>query len=121
MHTDQNHPVRRLLLRWAPPLLLLLLFFVFVVRINAVDKIGLVSREGQTFEKGVVTEIIRDNLQYDGSRVGEQLVRVQMKTGARAGQTLEMTSSSGYLFGAGCTVGMKVIVMQSVSGSRSCA
>ena len=121
MHTDPKHPIRRLLLRWAPPLLLLLLFCVFVVRINAVDKIELVSREGQTFEKGVVTEIIQDNLQYDGSRVGEQLVRVEMKTGARAGQTLEMTSSSGYLFGAGCTEGMKVIVMQSVSGDSTVA
>lgn len=121
MHTDPKHPIRRLLLRWAPPLLLLLLFCIFVVRINAVDKIELVSREGQTFEKGVVTEIIQDNLQYDGSRVGEQLVRVEMKTGARAGQTLEMTSSSGYLFGAGCTEGMKVIVMQSVSGDSTVA
>lgn len=121
MHTDPKHPIRRLLLRWAPPLLLLLLFCIFVVRINAVDKIELVSREGQTFEKGVVTEIIKDNLQYDGSRVGEQLVRVEMKTGARAGQTLEMTSSSGYLFGAGCTEGMKVIVMQSVSGDSTVA
>lgn len=121
LYTDPKHPIRRLLLRWAPPLLLLLLFGIFVVRINAVDKIGLVSRDGQTFEKGVVTEIIRDNLQYDGSRVGEQLVRVEMKTGARAGQTLEMTSSSGYLFGAGCTEGMKVIVMQSVSGDSTVA
>lgn len=121
LHTDPKHSIRRLLLRWAPPLLLLLLFGIFVVRINAVDKIGLVSRDGQTFEKGVVTEIIKDNLQYDGSRVGEQLVRVEMKTGARAGQTLEMTSSSGYLFGAGCTVGMKVIVMQSVSGDSTVA
>ncbi len=121
LHTDQKQPIRRLLLRWAPPLLLLLVFCIFVVRINAVDKIGLVSREGQTFEKGVVTEIIQDNLQYDGSRVGEQVVRVQMKTGARAGQTLEMTSSSGYLFGAGCTEGMKVIVMQSVSGDSTVA
>lgn len=121
LHTDPKHPIRRLLLRWAPPLLLLLLFGIFVMRINTVEKIGLVSREGQTFEKGVVTEIIRDNLQYDGSRVGEQLVRVEMKTGARAGQTLEMTSSSGYLFGAGCTEGMKVIVMQSVSGDSTVA
>lgn len=121
MHTNPKALIRRLLLRWAPPLFLLIVFCVFVVRINAVEKIGLVSREGQTFEKGVVTEIIQDNLQYDGSRVGEQLVRVEMKTGARAGQTLEMTSSSGYLFGAGCTEGMKVIVMQSVSGDSTVA
>ena len=30
-----------------------------------------------------------------------------------------MTSSAGYLFGAGCTVGMKVIVMQSVAGETT--
>ena len=112
---------RRLLLRWAPPIILLLLFSAFVVRINMVDKTELVSREGQTFEKGVVTEILQDNLQPDGTRVGEQRVRVQMTTGVRTGETLEMTSASGYLFGAGCTVGMKVIVMQSVAGDSTVA
>ena len=30
-----------------------------------------------------------------------------------------MTSSSGYLFGAPCTVGMKVVVMQSVAGDTT--
>ena len=44
---------RRLLLRWAPPIILLLLFSAFVVRINMVDKTELVSREGQTFEKAL--------------------------------------------------------------------
>ena len=119
----QNDPntLRRLLVRWAPPLILLVLFFAFVVRINMVDKTELVSREGQTFEKGVVTEILQDNLQPDGTRVGEQRVRVQMTTGVRAGETLEMTSASGYLFGAGCTEGMKVIVMQSVAGDSTVA
>ena len=119
----QNDPntLRRLLVRWAPPLILLVLFLAFVVRINIVDKTELVSREGQTFEKGVVTEILQDNLQPDGTRVGEQRVRVQMTTGVRAGETLEMTSASGYLFGAGCTEGMKVIVMQSVAGDSTVA
>lgn len=119
----QNDPntLRRLLVRWAPPLILLALFLAFVVRINIVDKTELVSREGQTFEKGVVTEILQDNLQPDGTRVGEQRVRVQMTTGVRAGETLEMTSASGYLFGAGCTEGMKVIVMQSVAGDSTVA
>ena len=60
MQTDRN-TLRRLLLRWAPPLLLLVIFAAFVVRINMVDKTELVSREGQTFEKGVVTEVVQDN------------------------------------------------------------
>ena len=44
-----------------------------------------------------------------------------MLTGVRKGETLEVTSSSGYLFGAGCTPGMHVIVMQSVAGETTIA
>ena len=102
--------------RWAPPLVLLALFLLLVVRLNQVGKVALVSREGQTFEKGVVTEILQDNVQPDGSRVGEQVVRVLMKTGELKGREIETTSSSGFLFGAPCTVGMKVVVMQSLAG-----
>ena len=101
--------------RWAPPLVVLALFLL-VVRLNQVGKVALVSREGQTFEKGVVTEILQDNVQPDGSRVGEQVVRVLMKTGGLKGREIETTSSSGFLFGAPCTVGMKVVVMQSLAG-----
>ena len=105
--------------RYGVPLVLLALFLVFVVWLNQVEKVPLVSREGQTFEKGVVTQILQDNLMPDGSRVGEQRVLVRMTTGVRAGQELETTSSSGYLFGAGCVPGMKVIVMQSVAGDST--
>ena len=108
-----------LLKRWAPPVVLLILFTLFVIAINDVDKAQLVVREGQTFEKGVVTAIIQDILQPNGTRVGEQVVEVQMLTGVRKGQTLETTSSSGYLFGAGCTVGMHVVVLQSVAGDST--
>ena len=106
-------------LRWGVPLLLLAVFVLFIVRLNQGERIALVNREGQTFEKGVVTEILQDNLQPDGSRVGEQRIMVRMTTGVRAGQELETTSSSGFLFGAGCTVGMHVIVMQSVAGDST--
>ena len=76
-------------LRWGIPLLLLAVFALFIVRINQGERIALINREGQTFEKGVVTEILQDNLQPDGSRVGEQRVVVRMTTGVRAGQELE--------------------------------
>lgn len=105
--------------RYVPPLVLLAAFAVLLIWLNQVDKVPLISREGQTFEKGVVTAILQDNLQPDGTRVGEQVVRVRMTTGALAGEELETTSSSGYLFGAPCTVGMKVVVMQSVAGDTA--
>ena len=103
-------------LRWGVPLLLLAVFVVFAIVINQVDKVELINRSGQTFEKAVVTQILQDNLQPDGTRVGEQRLMVRILTGERAGEEVETTSSSGYLFGAGCTEGMHVIVMQSVAG-----
>ena len=103
-------------MRWGIPLALLALLVVVTIFINQVERVPLVVREGQTFEKGIVTEILQDNLQPDGSRTGEQVVMVRMTTGVRAGQEMRTTSSSGYLFGAGCTVGMKVVVLQSVAG-----
>ena len=78
----------RILRRWIPPLILLALFLGFVVQINQVDKVELISRDGQTFEKGVVTEILQDNLQPNGTQVGEQRVLVRLTTGVRAGQDL---------------------------------
>ena len=111
--------LKKWFVRWGIPVVLLAAFVIFTVYINQVDKVALVTREGQTFEKGVVTEILQDNLQPNGTRVGEQRVLVRLTTGVRAGQELETTSASGYLFGAGCTVGMRVIVLQSVAGDST--
>lgn len=102
-------------------LLFVCVFAVFVFKLNQVEKTELVVRTGQTFEKAEVTEILQDNLNSNGTRVGEQKVRVKMLTGARKGEKLDVTSSSGYLFGAACTVGMKVVVMQSVAGETTIA
>ena len=89
---------------------------LFTVWLNRVDKVPLVSREGQTFEKAVVTAIVQDNMTETGTRVGEQVVEVKLLSGEKEGETLQVTSSSGFLFGAPCTPGMKVVVMQSVAG-----
>ena len=89
---------------------------LFTVWLNRVDKVPLVSREGQTFEKAVVTAIVQDNMTETGTRVGEQVVEVKLLSGEKKGETLQVTSSSGILFGAPCTPGMKVVVMQSVAG-----
>ena len=112
---------RKKAVRYLIYLLLVCVFAVFVFKLNQVEKTELVVRTGQTFEKGKVTEILQDNLDSSGTRVGEQKVRVKMLTGVRKGEELDVTSSSGYLFGAACTVGMKVIVMQSVAGETTIA
>ena len=112
---------RKNVVRYLIYLLFVCVFAVFVFKLNQVEKTELVVRTGQTFEKAEVTEILQDNLDSNGTRVGEQKVHVKMLTGARKGEELDVTSSSGYLFGAACTVGMKVVVMQSVAGETTIA
>lgn len=107
---------QRNFLRWGLPALIALLLAALVFRLNAVEKLELVSRAGHSFETGVVTGILENNLQEDGTRVGQQTVTVRMTSGEKKGEELVTTSSAGYLFGAACTVGMKVVVMQSVAG-----
>ena len=91
-------------------------FVIFVIQLNRIDKIQLISRQGQTFEKAQVIRILSDNMQEDGTRVGQQSVMVRMLSGSQKDQEIQTTSSAGFLFGAACRPGMHVIVMQSVSG-----
>lgn len=92
--------IKSCFLRWGIPLLLLAAFLAAVFALNRVDKVALVNREGQTFEKGVVVDILQDNLMPDGSRVGEQRVLVRMTTrrpgrsGAGDHQRLPASSSA---------------------------
>ncbi|MDY6323459.1 MAG: YibE/F family protein [Catonella sp.] len=108
--------ILNLLVRWGIPLGFLIVFVCFVVWVNMANKTTLINTTGQTFEKGIVTQIISDNLTENGTRVGEQKVKVKMTTGEKKGEEFETTSSSGFLFGAACKVGMRVIVIQSVAG-----
>ena len=112
---------RKKAVRYLIYILFVCVFAVFVIKLNQVEKTELVVRTGQTFEKAKVVKILQGNLEENGTRVGEQKVRVRMLTGVRKGEELDITSSSGYLFGAACKPGMKVIVMQSVAGDSTVA
>lgn len=116
LKSNAGLPTKRTVVRYLILLVLACLFTVFVMKLNDVEKTELVVRDGQTFEKAEVMEILQDNMQDNGTRVGEQRVKVRMLTGEKKGEELEITSSAGFLFGAACEVGMQVIVMQSVSG-----
>ena len=39
-----------------------ILFLIFLMQYNKIEKTELLSTEGRTFEKAVVTEVISDNL-----------------------------------------------------------
>lgn len=93
-----------------------ILFVVAAVCAGHFEKTALISTEGQSYEQATVTQILQDNIQEDGNRYGSQTVVVRMRSGAYTGEEFEANSPSGTLFGADCTVGMKVIVIFSDSG-----
>lgn len=97
-------------------LILCLLLAAAAIYLRRMPRQELVNRTGYTFEKGTVQKILKDNLNESGTRNGEQKVRILMCSGPLKDQEVEATSASGYLFGAPCAHGMKVIVMQSIAG-----
>lgn len=110
---------KRIWIRRAVMAIIFLILILTAYRLNTMKKTELVTRTGNTYEKGIVQEVLQDNLQADGTRSGEQVVTVKMTTGVRKGEVIQMTSSSGFLFGTACTPGLHVIVVQSVSGDST--
>jgi Predicted multitransmembrane protein len=95
---------------------LLICLFIFLFYFNQIQKVPLVSQKGRTFEKAKVIAVVKDNLAEDGRRYGNQVLKLQMLTGQLKGKIVDATSDSGYLFGAACRKGMRVITITSVSG-----
>lgn len=89
--------------------IIIILFFFFLYFFNKIEKVELINRTGTSYEKAIVVEIIEDNLQEDGTRIGYQKVKLKILSGNLKGNILDGTSFSGYLYGADCTIGMKVI------------
>lgn len=98
------------------PLLALLALILFLSQWCQVEKVEMVSDSSQQFDKAVVTEVITDNLQEDGSRVGNQEVKVKFLTGKNKGKEVEAVSTNGSLYGATCYKGLKVVTLTNQSG-----
>ena len=90
-------------------LLITALFALFLYRYNQIDRVGLYDTEGNTFEKAEVVDIIKDNETESGNQIGDQVVSLKLLSGDYKGNTVEAVSSSSYLYGAHCEVGMRVI------------
>lgn len=75
---------------------------LFLWQYNQVDKPQLVNSNGRVFEKARVVDIVCDNLQEDGNRVGDQIVTLRMEDGPDAGQTVQANCPNGLLFGTVC-------------------
>ena len=94
-------------------LILAIGFGVFLLFFNNFQRIQLVNKEGTSFEKAVVTEIVDENKDVQESR---QKVKVKILSGEYKGRTIDATSFYGYLYGTKCNENTKVIVNLSTSG-----
>ena len=97
-------------------LVLAMFFAAALYFLNRTERTPLFETEGRTFEKAEVTEILKDNQMESGQYVGQQKVLLLLRSGSRKGQVVEAASSASYLYGAHCTVGMKVIAAVNESG-----
>ncbi len=101
----------------------LLVIFAVVVAvcfytISQVHRVPLMENGGRSFVKAQVTSIIQDHEQSGDVYIGDQTVQLKLLSGNHAGESVEATSSSAYLYGVHCTVGMKVIAIVSESNGE---
>lgn len=95
--------------------LLLILCFLFF---RDTEKTELMETQGRSFEKAKVVSVRKDNVTENGNIVGNQIVELELLSGEHKGERVEATSSSGYLFGAHCEEGMKVIAIVNESAGE---
>lgn len=84
-----------------------------LVQLNDVTKPELVNTDGRQFTKAVVMDVLRDNVQENGSRIGDQIVTLRLADG----EEVTANCPNGLLFGTVCEPGMSVIVIASKTGS----
>ena len=58
-------------------LLITVLFAVFLIQYNQIDRVGLYDTEGKTFEKARVVDIVEDNETESGNQIGNQIVSLE--------------------------------------------
>lgn len=102
---------------------LLLVIFAAVIAvcfytISQVHRVPLMENGGRSFVKAQVVSIVQDHEQSGDVYIGDQLVQLQLLSGDHTSETVEATSSSAYLYGVHCTVGMKVIAIVSESNGE---
>lgn len=77
---------------------------------KSVEKTPLLAEDNTEFAKAVVLESTNENLQADTETGDSQKVTLLIKSGTYSGKTVEGHSLNGYLYGADCAEGTKVIV-----------
>jgi uncharacterized membrane protein len=110
---------KKKIIRYAALILLLGISLIFLKYWNNIDKTEIVSNSAQSFDRAVVTQIVTDNLQENGSRIGNQEVMVRFLNGKHKGEEVKAVSTNGSLYGATCYPGTKVVTLTGESGEVS--
>lgn len=82
MENKMNQSKQKRILLRAVIIVVCLAGYIMLVRVlNSVEKTEMVSMKGYSYQKAVVTEVVRDNLTEDGQRAGYQYLKVKLLTG----------------------------------------
>ena len=75
-----------------------------------VERTPLVPDDGTEFARAVVLEVTSEEPAREGIDAGNQQLRLKITSGNHKGEIVEGSSMNGYLYGAYCEEGTKVIV-----------
>ena len=119
MENKMNQSKQKRILLRAVIIVVCLAGYIMLVRVlNSVEKTEMVSMKGYSYQKAVVTEVVRDNLTEDGQRAGYQYLKVKLLTGQQK-ETSMMQPVLRAIFRCSLCSGDQVIVNISVSGDTT--
>ena len=95
-----------------------ILFLLLFLSFRGGERTELLETEGRSFERAEVVEVVQNNETESGGVAGKQAVTLKLLSGQWKGKTVPANSSSGYLFGAHCKKGMRVIAIVSESAGE---
>lgn len=95
-----------------------ILFLLLFLSFCGGERTELLETEGRSFERAEVVEVVQNNETESGGVAGKQAVTLKLLSGQWKGKTVPANSSSGYLFGAHCKKGMRVIAIVSESAGE---
>lgn len=112
--------MRKIIIDYGKYLVVAVISLAIVLFNNSVKKQPLLADDNTEYAKAVVVEVAEENLQAEAdSDVGDsQKVTLLIKSGTYKGKTVSAYSLNGYLYGANCKKGTKVIANISSYGDN---
>lgn len=115
--------MRKIIIDYGKYLVVAVISLAIVLFNNSVKKQPLLADDNTEYAKAVVVDLANENLQAEAdSDVGDsQKVTLLIKSGTYKGKTVSAYSLNGYLYGANCKKGTKVIANISAYGDNIAA